>query len=81
MTHRRAITTVSLFLLVGLTALPAMAMGPRASGGNNWPGMSQPATTGGSPGYRPDSAEKCGIYDDYCYHQGGLSLDNSGRNR
>ena len=36
-------TTLALFALTGLS--PAMADGPRASGGNTWHGMSQPAET------------------------------------
>jgi hypothetical protein len=37
---------VTTLALVALTSLsPAMADGPRASGGNTWRGMSQPAAT------------------------------------
>src|SRR5437868_2721271 len=75
------IAVLSLGLSVGASLSPAMAAGPRASGGNDWPGMSAPAYPIASPGYRPDAAAKCGVYDTYCYYQGRLSLDNSGRNR
>jgi hypothetical protein len=68
-------------LLVGASLSPAMAAGPRASGQNDWPGMSQQMDRGGSHSYRPDAAAKCGIYDNYCYYRGRLSLDNGGRNR
>jgi len=78
---QQLIPVISLGLLVGASLSPAMAAGPRASGGNDWPGMSQPIYHGTSPSYRPDAAAKCGIYDNYCYYQGRLSLDNSGQNR
>lgn len=79
--QKQLITAISLGLLVSASLSPAMAAGPRASGGNDWPGMSQPMYPGNTPSYRPDAAAKCGIYDNYCYYQGRLSLDNSGRNQ
>ena len=78
---KRLLSTISLVLLASAFLSPAMAAGPRVSDSNDWPGMSQSANPGTSPGYRPDAAAKCGVYDTYCYYNGGLSLDNSGRNR
>ena len=54
-----------------------MAAGPRASDSSDWPGMARTA----NPYYLPDAAAKCGVYDTYCYYNGRLSLDDSGRNR
>jgi hypothetical protein len=80
--RKQLIPAIALALLVGASLSPAMAAGPRASGGNDWPGMSQPIYAGGSSSYwRPDAASKCGIYDNYCYYHGRLSLDDSARNR
>ena len=78
---KQLIPAISLGLLVSASLSSAMAAGPRASGGNDWPGMSQPLYPGASPSYRPDAAAKCGIYDNYCYYRGRLSLDDSGRNQ
>ena len=78
---KQLVSAISLGLLAGAFLSPAMAAGPRASGDDTWPGMSQPVNRSYSPEYRPDAAANCGVYDNYCYHQGRLSLDNSGRNR
>ena len=75
------IPAISLGLLASAFLSPAMAAGPRISDSNDWPGMSQSVNSGTAPGYRPDAAAHCGVYDTYCYYNGGLSLDNSGRNR
>jgi hypothetical protein len=74
---KQLISAISFVLLAGAFLSPAMAAGPRTSDASDWPDMSQSA----SPGYRPDAAAKCGTYDTYCYYNGRLSLDNSGRNR
>jgi hypothetical protein len=78
--NKLLIPAISLGLLAGAFLSPAMAAGPRASDSNDWPGMSQPVNGGNPSGYQPDSAAKCGAYDTYCYYNGRLSLDNSGRN-
>lgn len=88
---KHLISAVSLVLLTSAFLSPAMAAGPRASDSNDWPGMSQSANPGDFPGARrlmkqrkisrPDAAAKCGVYDSYCYYNGRLSLDNTGRNR
>ena len=78
---KQLIPVISLGLLVSASLSPAMAAGPRASGGNDWPGMSQQVYPGASAGYQTDAAAKCGIYDNYCYYHGRLSLDDSARNR
>jgi hypothetical protein len=78
---KHLISAVSLVLLTSAFLSPAMAAGPRASDSNDWPGMSQSANSGYFPGSRPDAAAKCGVYDSYCYYNGRLSLDNTGRNR
>lgn len=78
------IPAISVALLAGASLTSAMAAGPRVSDSNDWPGMSQPSqpsSNGSYAGYRPDAAAKCSVYDTYCYYNGGLSLDNSGRNR
>ncbi len=74
-------SAASLVLLATAFLSPAMAAGPRISDTNDWPVMSQSANPGNVAGYRPDAAAKCGVYDTYCYYNGRLSLDNSGRNR
>ena len=78
---KQLLSAIPLVLLASASLSPAMAAGPRASDSNDWPAMSQSANPGTSPGYRPDAAAKCGVYDTYCYYNGRLSLDNSGRNR
>lgn len=78
---RQLISALSLVLLASAFMSPAMAAGPRISDSNDWPGMSQSVNPGTAPGYRPDATAKCGVYDTYCYYNGRLSLDNSGRNR
>jgi hypothetical protein len=78
---KQLVSIVSLTMLAGAFLSPAMAAGPRASDSDDWPGMSQPVNRGNSSGYLPDASAKCGVYDNYCYYQGRLSLDNSGRNR
>lgn len=75
------IPAISLGLLASAFLSPAMAAGPRVSDSNDWPAMSQSSDPRTSAGYRPDAAAKCGVYDTYCYYNGRLSLDNSGRNR
>ena len=75
------IPAISLTLLAGASLTSAMAAGPRVSDSNDWPAMSQPSNNGSYAGYRPDAAAKCSVYDTYCYYNGRLSLDNSGRNR
>jgi len=64
--------------LVGAGQSVAIAAGPRVSEDVNWPGM---ARTQRPNDYRPDAASQCGIYDNYCYNRGRLSLDNSTLNR
>ena len=75
------IPAISLGLLAGAFLSPAMAAGPRVSDSNDWPGMSQSVNPRTETGYQPDAATHCGVYDTYCYYNGRLSLDNSGRNR
>jgi hypothetical protein len=78
---KRLLPAFSLVLLASAFLSSAMAAGPRASDSNDWPAMSQSSSPETSPGYRPDAAAKCGVYDTYCYYNDRLSLDNSGRNR
>jgi hypothetical protein len=79
--NKFVISAASLVLLASVLSGSATAAGPRASGDSDWPAMSQPAGSSAPVASRPDSSTQCGIYDNYCYSHGRLSLDYSSENR